>query len=114
APRRGAARLRPNRRHADRARGVRGGSGMSTQVTVSTPVQAAREQAGAASTRAGRARSRRRTNVMALRVAIFVVLIGGWELSARAGVVDPFFFGEPSRIVSQLKTWIEHGTDAGS
>jgi NitT/TauT family transport system permease protein len=84
---------------------------MSTQVSVPTPVSAEREGAAA---RARRPRSRRRSGVIALRLAIFVVLIGGWELCARAGVVDPFFFGEPSKIVDQLHTWVQHGTEAGS
>src|ERR671931_2702579 len=82
---------------------------MSTHVSVSTstPVTEAVRR------RPRRVRSRR-TGVLALRAAIFVVLIGGWELCARAGVVDPFFFGEPSRIVSQLHEWVQHGTQAGS
>jgi NitT/TauT family transport system permease protein len=78
---------------------------------VSAPVPAERERTRS---RPRRARSRRRTAVMALRLAIFVVLVAGWELCARGGVVDPFFFGEPSRIVSQLHTWVQHGTEAGS
>jgi NitT/TauT family transport system permease protein len=40
-------------------------------------------------------------------------VVGGWELCARAGIVDPFFFGEPSRIASQLHTWVQQGTQAG-
>jgi NitT/TauT family transport system permease protein len=83
---------------------------MSTQVSV--PSAAAAAEAPARAPRRGW--SRRRRGVLALRIAIFVVLIGGWELCARAGVVDPFFFGEPSRIVSQLRTWVQHGTEAGS
>jgi NitT/TauT family transport system permease protein len=74
---------------------------------------AAREEARV-QRRTRRARSRRGAGVLALRVAIFVVVVGGWELCARAGVVDPFFFGEPSRIVSQLQTWVQQGTEAGS
>jgi NitT/TauT family transport system permease protein len=84
---------------------------VSTQVSVSGSLRAECERAPA---RRRRARSRRRAAVIALRLAIFVVLIGGWELCARAGVVDPFFFGEPSKIVDQLQTWAQHGTEAGS
>jgi NitT/TauT family transport system permease protein len=84
---------------------------MSTQVSMPAPVSAERERTPA---RSGRPRSRRRSAVIALRLAIFVVLIGGWELCARAGIVDPFFFGEPSKIVDQLQTWVQHGTEAGS
>jgi NitT/TauT family transport system permease protein len=89
---------------------------MSTDVSVTTPVPAARS---AAQVESDPARKRYRLGghrrmVLALRVAIFVVLLGGWELCARAGIVDPFFFGEPSKIVSQLQTWVQHGTEAGS
>jgi NitT/TauT family transport system permease protein len=89
---------------------------MSTDISVTTPVPAARPAAHAESPPA-RKRHRlggHRRMVLALRVAIFVVFIGGLELCARAGIVDPFFFGEPSKIVSQLQTWIQHGTEAGS
>jgi NitT/TauT family transport system permease protein len=81
---------------------------------VSTPVPADREEIAEAGMRARRARPSRRTAVMALRLAIFVVLVGGWELCARSGIVDPFFFGEPSQIASQLQMWAQHGTEAGS
>jgi NitT/TauT family transport system permease protein len=87
---------------------------MATNVSLSKSVPAALEEPDSVGRPAGRARSRRRLGINALRVAIFVVLIGGWELCARAHVVDPFFFGEPSRIVSQLHTWMQHGTEAGS
>jgi NitT/TauT family transport system permease protein len=62
---------------------------------------------------AARAR-RRRVVVNIARVAVFVVIFGGWELAARTKVVDPFFFGEPSKIVDQLKSWVTDGTQAGS
>ncbi|TML99556.1 MAG: ABC transporter permease [Actinobacteria bacterium] len=87
----------------------------STDISVPAALPATPEpRSEAAARRAPRARPRRRTGVIALRVAIFVVLVGGWELCARTGVVDPFFFGEPSRIVSQLSNWVQHGTQAGS
>jgi NitT/TauT family transport system permease protein len=86
---------------------------MSADVSMTTSVPATRETAQVGG-RARRTRSRRKAGVLALRVAIFVVLIGGWELCARAGIVDPFFFGEPSKIVSQLQTWAQHGTEAGT
>jgi NitT/TauT family transport system permease protein len=87
---------------------------LSTRVSVSTPVPADREGIAEAGFRARRARPSRRTAVMALRLAIFAVLVGGWELCARSGIVDPFFFGEPSQIASQLQMWAQHGTEAGS
>jgi sulfonate transport system permease protein len=65
--------------------------------------------------RAGR---RRRIQVNILRVLIFVVLIGGWQLLTLAGgpknpVIDPFFWGQPSGIWNQLVTWVQQGTAQG-
>ena len=56
---------------------------------------------------------RRQQLVYALRIALGVVLIGGWELGARSKVIDPFFYGQPSGIWKQLHTWIVHGTAQG-
>ena len=56
---------------------------------------------------------RRRITVNVLRIAIFVVVVGGWELGARVGVIDPFFWGRPSGIVAQIGTWITQGTAQG-
>lgn len=38
------------------------------------------------------------------QIAVFVIIMGFWELMASVGAVDPFFFSSPSRIV---KTFIE-------
>lgn len=51
--------------------------------------------------------------VVILRIAIFVVAIGGWELAARLHIIDPFFFSMPSKIVAQLWDWIVKGTSQG-
>src|SRR5579884_4041655 len=56
---------------------------------------------------------RRRILINVLRVLFFVVIVGGWELGARIGVIDPFFWGEPSGIWNQLVTWITQGTAQG-
>src|SRR5213595_2817037 len=85
---------------------------MSADVSMSTSVPATRDEAQV-ERRAPRRRSRRRIGVLALRFAIFVVLIGGWELCARAGIIDPFFFGQPTQIVKQLSDWVQNGTQAG-
>ena len=66
---------------------------------------------------AGQARRnvrRRRLTVWAARVATFVIVIGGWELLANAKIIDPFFWGKPSGIATQLSDWIQHGTAYGS
>lgn len=56
---------------------------------------------------------RRSMMVNGLRILLLVVIIGGWELGARAGVIDPFFWGQPSGIWSQLVTWVTQGTAQG-
>jgi NitT/TauT family transport system permease protein len=86
---------------------------MSTHASVSRSLPAGLEAAETDERRARGPRSRRRLAVNALRLAIFVALVGGWELAARSRIVDPFFFGQPTKIVDQLKTWIQQGTDAG-
>ena len=59
------------------------------------------------------ARRRRRILVNSLRVLFLVVIIGGWELATRIGVIDPFFWGRPSGIWAQIVTWVTQGTAQG-
>ncbi|MBV9077565.1 MAG: ABC transporter permease [Methylobacteriaceae bacterium] len=56
---------------------------------------------------------RRRRLVLALRLAVLVFLVGGWELGVRAGAIDPFFFGQPSAIADKLVDWSVNGTSIG-
>jgi NitT/TauT family transport system permease protein len=56
----------------------------------------------------------RRIGVWAARLATLVIVIGGWQLLASAKIVDKFFWGQPSGIVSQLNDWVRHGTTFGS
>ncbi len=74
--------------------------------TVTTP-----ESQGVPSATA--ARRRRRILVNTLRVLLLVVIIGGWELTTRVGIVDPFFWGQPSGIWAQIVTWVTQGTAQG-
>ncbi len=60
------------------------------------------------------ARRRRSVMVNTLRILLLVVIIGGWELFTRVGIVDPFFWGRPSGIWMQLVTWVTQGTAQGS
>jgi NitT/TauT family transport system permease protein len=57
---------------------------------------------------------RRSTIVVALRIIIFVVVIGLWELAAAQGWIDPFFFGRPSGVAMQIYEWFTEGTSQGS
>jgi NitT/TauT family transport system permease protein len=56
---------------------------------------------------------RERLIVRTLQVAVFVVFVGGWEVLTDLKVLDPFFFGQPSRVVVQLRDWMVDGTEAG-
>src|SRR3979490_1150377 len=59
-------------------------------------------------------RMRRRARlVLALRLAVLVFLVGGWEIGVRFGLIDPFFFGQPSGIVDKLIDWFSNGTSIG-
>jgi len=58
-------------------------------------------------------RRRRRIVVNTLRVLLLVRIIGGWELTTRIGIVDPFFWGRPSGVWAQIVTWATQGTAQG-
>jgi sulfonate transport system permease protein len=57
---------------------------------------------------------RRKLLVYAARVAVFVIVFGGWQLFTNLKIIDPFFFGRPSGIVRTLGNWAQHGTAYGS
>jgi NitT/TauT family transport system permease protein len=67
---------------------------------------------GAADARRRRTRGRR-LQVQGLRLLVAVIWIGSWELTTRIGVVDKFFFGQPSGIGQKMLTWITQGTALG-
>jgi NitT/TauT family transport system permease protein len=56
----------------------------------------------------------RKIKVWAARALTLVIIVGGWQLFTAQKIVDPFFFGQPTGIVSQLKDWVQHGTEYGS
>lgn len=64
--------------------------------------------------RAAHRRLRRRRNlIVTLRIAVLVIVLGGWELAARLKWIDPFFFSMPSLIFAQLQDWFANGTSQG-
>jgi NitT/TauT family transport system permease protein len=64
---------------------------------------------------AGRRRNRRRrTAIWIGRVALAVIVIGGWQWFTAEGWVDKFFFGQPSQIWNSLVTLFSRGTAFGS
>jgi NitT/TauT family transport system permease protein len=56
---------------------------------------------------------RRRVTVNALRILLGVTIVGLWELTTRLGMVDKFFYGQPSGIYTQIVTWVQKGTAQG-
>jgi len=56
---------------------------------------------------------RRRTVIIALRVLVLIVVLGGWELAARNKWIDPFFYSMPSMIWDQIVEWVRDGTSQG-
>jgi NitT/TauT family transport system permease protein len=64
---------------------------------------------------AARRQSRRRKILVNLvRLLTLVIIVGGWQLFTGWKIVDPFFFGRPSGIVSRIDHWVHHGTAYGS
>jgi sulfonate transport system permease protein len=63
---------------------------------------------------ARRARRRRKALVWFGRVVLPVIVIGGWQLFTSAGIVDKFFFGQPTGIWHSLVHLVTHGTAFGS
>src|SRR5690348_13676262 len=64
----------------------------------------------------------RRLKVQGLRLAVAVIVLGGWQLGAQVSdcntaghlcVVDKFFWSQPSDIAQKLWSWITEGTDLG-
>lgn len=86
---------------------------MSTTSTASAAPAADRGN-GPAATAAQRAAQRRRALVWAGRIGLAVLVIGGWQAFTTWGIVDPFFFGQPSGIWQRLTDLFQHGTQFGS
>jgi len=64
---------------------------------------------------AGRRRNRRRvTAIWVGRVALAVIVIGGWQWFTTEGWVDKFFFGQPSEIWNSLVRLFTKGTAFGT
>ena len=61
-----------------------------------------------------RSRRHRRTWLWIARVGFGVAFVGGWQLLATLGVLDPFFYGKPSLIWQSLVTLFSQGTEFGS
>jgi NitT/TauT family transport system permease protein len=86
---------------------------MSTTSAVSpAPVTGSAQDPGAAA--AKRALRRRTGQVWAGRLGLAALVIGGWQAFTTWGIVDPFFFGQPSGIAARLVDLFRKGTEFGS
>ncbi|MEV5947828.1 ABC transporter permease [Streptomyces sp. NPDC051993] len=86
---------------------------MSTTSTVS-PAPVAGSTHAATTAAARRAVRRRVALVWAGRTGLAVFVVGGWQAFTTWGIVDPFFFGQPSGIAKRLVDFFQHGTEFGS
>ena len=86
---------------------------MSARSVLSRPVAEPAAEPRPLPVRAGRRRSSRSLTVNGLRLLVAVAWIGSWELTTRIGLVDKFFFGQPSGIWGRMWTWITEGTALG-
>ncbi len=60
---------------------------------------------------ATKAEQRRKRTVRVWQALLLVLLLGGWELLARAKIIDVFFFSSPSAIAARLYDWVVHGAN---
>ncbi|WP_430377500.1 ABC transporter permease [Streptomyces sp. B1-3] len=86
---------------------------MTTASTLSTaPAQDGSPVSAAA---AARSAVRRRTAlVWAGRIGLAVLVLGGWQAFTAWGIVDKFFFGQPSGIAQRLVDLFRQGTEFGT
>lgn len=56
---------------------------------------------------------RRKAVIIGLRLLVLVLVLGGWEVSARMQWIDPFFYSMPSMIWNQIVEWMRDGTSQG-
>jgi NitT/TauT family transport system permease protein len=88
---------------------------MSTASSTSTASGAALgDGSQAAASAAKRATRLRVAGVWAGRVGLAAVILGGWQLCTAVGIVDKFFFGQPTEIAARLVDYFRNGTEFGS
>lgn len=78
---------------------------------VHTGLQPDADEATIAATARRRARNRR-IQVNSVRILLFVVAIGGWQLFTTLRPDQLFFFGSPTGVVMRLRDWFTSGDDA--
>lgn len=88
--------------------------GSQADAAPTSPGRSAQAAAQAEAEAAAQRLMRRRARLVNFwRIAVLVIILGGWELAARLHWIDPFFYSMPTLIVAQIYTWIVHGTSQG-
>ncbi|MER7927395.1 MULTISPECIES: ABC transporter permease [unclassified Streptomyces] len=87
---------------------------MSSTTSALSPAPAKGSAQVTAAAAAKRAVRRRIALVWAGRIGLAIFVIGGWQAFTTWGIVDPFFFGQPSGIAKRLVDLFQHGTEFGS
>lgn len=88
---------------------------MTTHASVPTGDLALAEADGAdLATKATATRRKRTAAVWLGRAAVVVIVLGGWQWATSAGIVDKFFYGQPSAIWQSLVHLFTKGTAFGS
>ncbi|MFE9449545.1 ABC transporter permease [Streptomyces sp. NPDC006739] len=85
---------------------------MSTTTVSTAPVTGGGQTSAAAA--AKRKVRKRVALVWAGRVGLAAIVIGGWQAFTAWGIVDKFFFGQPTGIAKRLVELFQHGTETGS
>ncbi|MGN5378911.1 ABC transporter permease [Streptomyces lasalocidi] len=86
---------------------------MSTTSTVS-PAPASNGAQASVETDARRKVRKRAAGMWAGRIILGIIVVGGWQAFTALGIVDKFFFGQPTGIVRRLIDLFQHGTEQGS
>jgi NitT/TauT family transport system permease protein len=56
---------------------------------------------------------KRRARDLSLQIAVFIVIMGTWQLLTSRKIIDPFFFSSPYDIVLHIWSWAVKGTSQG-
>src|SRR5213082_2932267 len=88
-------------------------SAAQLRLAANAPAEQAGRPASDLATRRRQQAARRRFVVYGLRLLLGIAILAGWEVGARAGVIDKFFWSQPSDIAATLWRWVTEGTDLG-
>ena len=88
-------------------------SAAQLRLAANAPAEQAGRPAPDLATRRRQQATRRRFVVYGLRLLLGIAILAGWEVGARAGVIDKFFWSQPSDIAATLWRWVTEGTDLG-